>query len=120
MTVLFVDIREFTAFAERADASEVVAALNEFFEHVVPVLVRNGGHANKFVGDGLLGVFGAPDHLPDHADRAVVRRAGDRVARRGDVRRQAAGRDRRELGPRDRRHRRRAADTWSSPSSATS
>ena len=71
VTVLFVDIREFTAFAERADASEVVAALNEFFEHVVPVLVRNGGHANKFVGDGLLGVFGAPDHLPDHADRAV-------------------------------------------------
>ena len=71
VSVLFVDIREFTAFAERADATEVVATLNEFFEHVVPVLVRNGGHANKFVGDGLLGVFGAPKPLPDHADRAV-------------------------------------------------
>ena len=38
----------------------------------MPVLVRHGGHANKFVGDGLLGVFGAPERLPDHADRAVA------------------------------------------------
>jgi adenylate cyclase len=38
----------------------------------VPVLVRHGGHANKFVGDGLLGVVGAPDALPDHADRGVA------------------------------------------------
>ena len=43
-----------------SSASEVVARLNEFYELVVPVLVRHGGHANKFVGDGLLGVFGAP------------------------------------------------------------
>jgi adenylate cyclase len=71
VSVVFVDIREFTAFAERAQATEVVEKLNEFFEHIVPVLVRNGGHANKFVGDGLLGVFGAPESLPDHADRAV-------------------------------------------------
>jgi adenylate cyclase len=50
----------------------VVALLNELFETIVPVLVRHGGHANKFVGDGLLGVFGAPDHRPDHADRGVA------------------------------------------------
>ena len=37
----------------------------------MPLLARHGGHANKFVGDGLLGVFGAPDRLADHADRAV-------------------------------------------------
>ncbi|HEX7299175.1 MAG TPA: adenylate/guanylate cyclase domain-containing protein [Solirubrobacteraceae bacterium] len=71
VTVLFVDIREFTAFAERASAAEVVAELNRFYELVVPVLVRHGGHANKFVGDGLLAVFGAPDELPDHADHGV-------------------------------------------------
>jgi adenylate cyclase len=70
--VLFVDIREFTAFAERASAAEVVAELNRFYELVVPVLVRRGGHANKFIGDGLLAVFGAPDQLADHADRAVA------------------------------------------------
>jgi class 3 adenylate cyclase len=38
----------------------------------VPVLVKHGGHANKFVGDGLLGLFGAPERLPDHADRGVA------------------------------------------------
>jgi class 3 adenylate cyclase len=50
----------------------VVAQLNEFWEFVVPILLRHGGHANKFIGDGLLAVFGAPEHLPDHADRALA------------------------------------------------
>ena len=72
VTVLFLDIRAFTSYAERSSAREVVARLNEFFGEVVPVLARHGGHANKFVGDGLLGVFGAPDRLVDHADRAVA------------------------------------------------
>ncbi len=71
VTVMFLDIRGFTAYAERHTAREVVAQLNEFFEHVVPVLTAHGGHANKFVGDGLLGVFGAPDLRSDHANRAV-------------------------------------------------
>jgi adenylate cyclase len=71
VTILFLDIRSFTAFAERSSAGEVVARLNEFFGQVVPVLVGHGGQANKFVGDGLLGVFGAPDRTIDHADRAV-------------------------------------------------
>jgi len=72
VTVLFVDIRDFTTFAERASAREVVGQLNDFYELIVPVLAKHGGHANKFVGDGLLGVFGAPDLVPDHADRAVA------------------------------------------------
>lgn len=71
VSVLFVDIRDFTPFAEGASAAESVARLNDFFDLVVPVLIRHGGHANKFVGDGVLGVFGAPDRLPDHADRAL-------------------------------------------------
>jgi adenylate cyclase len=72
VSVLFLDIRSFTEFAERASAAEVVARLNTFFDFVVPILAKHGGHANKFVGDGLLGVFGAPDRLIDHADRAVT------------------------------------------------
>jgi class 3 adenylate cyclase len=72
VTILFLDIRAFTAFAERVGPREAVARLNELYEAVVPVLIRHGGHANKFIGDGLLGVFGAPDRLPDHADRAVA------------------------------------------------
>jgi len=72
VTVLFLDIRGFTAFAEREGAAEAVARLNEFYELVVPVIAEHGGHANKFVGDGLLAVFGAPDALEDHADRCVA------------------------------------------------
>jgi adenylate cyclase len=71
VSVLFLDIRDFTAFAERASPHQVVSLLNEFWELVVPALLRHGGHANKFIGDGLLAVFGAPDQLADHAERAV-------------------------------------------------
>jgi adenylate cyclase len=72
VTVLFVDIRDFTAWAERTPAREVVRTLNDFYDRLVPVLAKHGGHANKFIGDGLLGVFGAPDRHPDHADRALA------------------------------------------------
>ena len=71
VSVLFMDIRGFTAYAEQATARDVVARLNDLYEQVVPAITRCGGHANKFVGDGLLAVFGAPERLPDHADRAV-------------------------------------------------
>src|SRR3954447_3251124 len=71
VTVLFVDIRDFTPYAEAASAAESVTRLNEFFDLVVPILIEHGGHANKFVGDGVMGVFGAPDRLSDHADRAL-------------------------------------------------
>jgi adenylate cyclase len=72
VSVLFMDIRDFTSYAEQAGAREVVARLNELYDEVVPVITKCGGHANKFVGDGLLSVFGAPERLEDHADRAVA------------------------------------------------
>ncbi len=72
VTVMFVDIRGFTTFADRSTASEATAYLNEFFEVTVPVVLAHGGQVNKLLGDGLLGVFGAPDPLPDHADRALA------------------------------------------------
>jgi class 3 adenylate cyclase len=53
-----------------AGAKEVVARLNELFEIVVPIVTRHGGHIDKFVGDGVLAVFGVPEIHPDHADRA--------------------------------------------------
>jgi class 3 adenylate cyclase len=71
VSVLFLDIREFTAFAEHSQPREVVALLNGLWELVVPVLLAHGGQANKFIGDGLLAVFGAPERLADHAERAV-------------------------------------------------
>ncbi len=71
VTVMFCDVRDFTAFAADATPTEVVAALNRLFEVVVPIIARQGGHIDKFEGDGLLAVFGAPEPFPDHADRAV-------------------------------------------------
>jgi adenylate cyclase len=72
VSLLFTDVRGFTAYAETADAREVVMRLNDLYGEIVPIVVRHGGHANKFIGDGLLAVFGAPDRRPDHARRAVA------------------------------------------------
>jgi adenylate cyclase len=72
LSLLFMDVRGFTTFSERAHAREVVSMLNELYGIVVPTIHAHGGHANKFIADGLLAVFGAPERLPDHADRAVA------------------------------------------------
>jgi adenylate cyclase len=72
VTMMFLDIRNFTAFAERASAQEVVATVNRLFERVVPIIRAHGGHVDKFVGDGLLAVFGAPRRQEDHADQALL------------------------------------------------
>jgi adenylate cyclase len=71
VSIMFCDIRGFTSYAEQAAATEVVATLNRMFEVMVPIVDRHGGHVDKFIGDGLLAVFGAPEAYPDHADRAV-------------------------------------------------
>jgi adenylate cyclase len=71
VTVMFIDIRDFTPYAEAHTAEETVARLNALFEIVVPAVVEAGGHVNKFLGDGALAVFGAPNDLPDHADAAL-------------------------------------------------
>ena len=68
---MFVDIRDFTPFAEANTAEDTVARLNALFEIVVPAVVDAGGHVNKFLGDGALAVFSAPNDLADHADAAV-------------------------------------------------
>jgi class 3 adenylate cyclase len=71
VTVMFVDIRDFTPFAEANTAEDTVARLNALFEIVVPAVVDAGGHVNKFLGDGALAVFGAPNDLAEHADAAM-------------------------------------------------
>jgi adenylate cyclase len=80
VSLLFCDVRDFTGFSSGADAQEVVGAINRLFETVVPIIAGEGGHVDKFIGDGLLAVFGAPESFPDHADRAV--RAAVGIARR--------------------------------------
>ena len=72
MTVLFSDIRGFTTLAEQADPEATVATLNEFFTRMVPIVHAHGGTVDKFVGDMIMALFGAPLDDPDHADHAVT------------------------------------------------
>ncbi|MEZ5398466.1 MAG: adenylate/guanylate cyclase domain-containing protein [Bryobacteraceae bacterium] len=73
VTILFTDLRGFTAFCETQDPAEIVRLLNEYFALVVKIVISQGGQVNKFIGDGMLAVFtadggGAPG---SHAARAV-------------------------------------------------
>ena len=72
VSVVFCDVRDFTTFAETASPPDVVATLNETFEQIVPIVARHGGHVDKFVGDGVMLVFGIPEGFADHADRAYA------------------------------------------------
>ena len=71
MTVLFSDVRGFTAMSEKATPEEVVSQLNEYFSRMVRVLFEHRGTLDKFVGDMVMGLFGAPLDDHDHAEHAV-------------------------------------------------
>jgi len=70
-TILFTDIREFTAFSETTDPEKIVEDLNEYFAIVTELILDYGGYVDKFIGDAVLGVFGVPIFYADHAERAV-------------------------------------------------
>lgn len=70
-TVLFTDIRGFTSMSEKTDAREVVDMLNEYFELMVEIIFANEGTLDKFVGDEIMALYGAPVSHPDDAYRAV-------------------------------------------------
>jgi len=71
VTVMFVDVRGFTPYAARVPPEEAVGTLNQYFELLVGAVQDNGGVVNKFLGDGLMAVFGAPQPNPRHARDAV-------------------------------------------------
>jgi len=71
VTVLCSDVRDFSAFANRTDPREVVTFLNALFEKQCDIIARHGGRVDKFLGDGLLAIFGDPIALDDHALHAA-------------------------------------------------
>ena len=73
LTIMFVDIRNFTARAEASTPVQVVSLLNVFLTEMVEVIEQgHGGSVNKFLGDGLMALFGEWTGRVDHADAAVA------------------------------------------------
>ncbi len=70
ISILFSDIRNFTGMSEAMTPQQVVAFLNDYFSEMVDAVFENGGVLDKFIGDGLMAVFGALDE-PDHQKHAV-------------------------------------------------
>jgi len=70
-TILFADINGFTALAERMPPREVNLILNDFFSRMTDILFQYDGTLDKYIGDGLMAVFGAPMEKEDDAERAI-------------------------------------------------
>lgn len=71
VTVLFADIKGFTGLTEQLPPLELAALLREYFGEMTQAIFENGGTLDKFIGDGLMAIFGAPMALENAAERAV-------------------------------------------------
>jgi adenylate cyclase len=72
VAVMFVDLRGFTAFAEAATAKELTYVLSRYREITSEIILRHGGTVDKYMGDGVMAVFGHPVSRADDADRALA------------------------------------------------
>jgi adenylate cyclase len=71
LTILFSDIKSFTTYSSTMSPDEIQAMLNEYFEEMVNIVFKYEGTVDKYIGDGLMVFFGAPEPQPDHALRCV-------------------------------------------------
>ncbi len=93
VTVLFTDIVGFTEFSETIPAAEIAEFLNDHFELVAECISATGGTVDKYMGDGMMAFWGAPEWQPDHAERACQAAKSIATVLREDNRKRAqAGR----------------------------
>ncbi|MEQ1643188.1 MAG: adenylate/guanylate cyclase domain-containing protein [Pyrinomonadaceae bacterium] len=71
ITVLFADIRGFTSISEHENPEKVVGLLNHYFTAMTEIIFEHGGTLDKYIGDGLMALFGAPTATPDDARNAL-------------------------------------------------
>lgn len=71
VTVLFADIRGFTSLSERENPEKVVGLLNRYFTAMSEIIFAHGGTLDKYIGDGLMAIFGAPTATPEDAKNAL-------------------------------------------------
>jgi class 3 adenylate cyclase len=71
VTIIFADLRGYTAFAERSTPPQIVAMLNRYFDVATKALLADGGTIVQYIGDALMAMFNAPTRQPDHALRAT-------------------------------------------------
>jgi adenylate cyclase len=70
LTIFFCDVRGFTTLSESMEPEEVVSLLHDFLNPMSKIVVKHGGTIDKFMGDAIMALFGAPLNYPDHASRA--------------------------------------------------
>ena len=72
VTILNSDIAGFSTLSQRMPAQELLNFLNKYFTRMIDIVLKHGGNIDKFQGDGMLVVFGAPNPMEDHAERAYA------------------------------------------------
>lgn len=72
ITVLFADVRGFTTLSENLNPEEVVAVLDDYFDRMIDIILEHEGMLNKFLGDGLMALFGAPNDDPFQEEHAIA------------------------------------------------